>query len=142
MDNLNNRYVTVQERIFTLLKEKSIQQKDFAKVIGVHEGTLSKWKKGKNISFVKQLDIIAEALGTTEEWLLYGGEGSPPPRRKKEPPPEIRGGLSAEPLDPDEKQLIHDYRTLNTQGQEYIRQTMHMAVQIYKKSSDLSKLEG
>lgn len=140
MDNLNNRYVAVQERIFTLLKEKSIQQKDFAKAIGVHEGTLSKWKKGKNISFVKQLDIIAEALGTTEEWLLYGGDAAPPGKAK--PTPKTRDVPAPEPLAPDEQQLLHDYRALNTQGQEYIRQTMHMAVQIYKKSPDLSKLEG
>ena len=32
----------------------------------------------------------------------------------------------------DELQLIQDYRRLNQQGKEYIRQTMYMAVPIYK----------
>lgn len=41
----------------------------------------------------------------------------------------------------DERQLIEDYRTLNDQGQEYIRQTMYMATQIYKKMPDLSSVE-
>lgn len=41
----------------------------------------------------------------------------------------------------DERQLIKDYRALNDQGQEYIRQTMYMATQTYKKMPDLSDLE-
>ena len=41
----------------------------------------------------------------------------------------------------DEQQLIDDYRALNEQGQEYIRQTMYMAKQTHKKMPDLSDLE-
>lgn len=78
MDNLNNRFVPVRERIFALLKEKSIQQKDFAKTIGVHKGTMSNWKKGKSFSFMKQLDVIADALDTSEVWLLTGREAVTP----------------------------------------------------------------
>lgn len=140
MDIMNNFYTPIRCRIFTLLESKAIPQKKFAEAIGVNAVTVTRWKTGQSFSFVKQLDIIAEALGTSEAFLLHGGEGGPPPRRKKESPP---GAPAApEPLTPDEQQLLHDYRTLNAQGQEYIRQTMHMAVQTYKKSSDLSKLEG
>lgn len=41
----------------------------------------------------------------------------------------------------EEKQLVDDYRSLNEQGQEYIRQTMYMAKQTHKKMPDLSDLE-
>lgn len=41
----------------------------------------------------------------------------------------------------DETQLIDDYRSLNEQGQEYIRQTMYMAKQTHKKMPDLSDME-
>lgn len=41
----------------------------------------------------------------------------------------------------DEQQLVRDYRELNAQGQEYIRQTMYMAKQTHKKMPDLSDLE-
>ena len=41
----------------------------------------------------------------------------------------------------DEQQLIDDYRSLNEQGQEYIRQTMYMAKQTHKKMPDLSDME-
>lgn len=44
-------------------------------------------------------------------------------------------------LTADETQLIDDYRSLNEQGQEYIRQTMYMAKQTHKKMPDLSNLE-
>ena len=41
----------------------------------------------------------------------------------------------------DKQQLIDEYRSLNEQGQEYIRQTMYMAKQTHKKMPDLSNLE-
>ena len=44
-------------------------------------------------------------------------------------------------LSPDEHQLVEDYRSLNEQGQEYIRQTMYMAKQTHKKMPDLSDVE-
>lgn len=49
------------------------------------------------------------------------------------------GGSGA--LTPDERQLLNDYRSMNKQGQEYIRQTMFMAKQTYKKMRDDSDLE-
>lgn len=45
-------------------------------------------------------------------------------------------------LSSDESQLVEDYRSLNEQGQEYIRQTMYMAKQTYKKMPDVSDLEN
>lgn len=44
-------------------------------------------------------------------------------------------------LNPDERRLVDDYRLMNPQGQEYIRQTMYMATQTYKKTAHLSDLE-
>lgn len=40
-------------------------------------------------------------------------------------------------LSPDELKLIQDYRKLNRQGQEYIRQTMYIAVPVYKGDSNV-----
>ena len=48
---------------------------------------------------------------------------------------------SSSGLSVDEEKLISDYRSLNMQGQEYIRQTMYMARTIYKKCSDVSIVE-
>ena len=51
--------------------------------------------------------------------------------------PPVESDVSFEGLTPDEVKLIQDYRNLNHQGQEYIRQTMYMALPIYKRHSDL-----
>lgn len=45
-------------------------------------------------------------------------------------------------LSSDEHQLVDDYRSLNAQGQEFIRQTMYAAKQAYKKMPDVSDLEN
>lgn len=74
MDNLNNLFIPVRERIFTLLASKSISQRDFAQMIDVIPQTITDWKKGKSFSFMKKLNPIADALNTTEVWLLTGIE--------------------------------------------------------------------
>ena len=56
--------------------------------------------------------------------------------------PQIAQNTAPVPaLSADEQQLIDDYRSLNEQGQEYIRQTMYMAKQTHKEMPDLSHLE-
>lgn len=45
-------------------------------------------------------------------------------------------------LEPDEKLFLEDYRDLNKEGQDYIRQTMAMVKRSYvRKLNDVSKLE-
>ena len=40
-------------------------------------------------------------------------------------------------LDDIEQKLISDFRSLSPQGQDYIRQQMFMAREVYKKEQDL-----
>ena len=58
----------------------------------------------------------------------------------EQPPPE--SVATFEGLSQDEVKLIQDYRNLNLQGQQYIRQTMFMATSIYKRLSDVSAVEN
>lgn len=48
---------------------------------------------------------------------------------------------AAQTLTTDERQLIEDYRSLNKDGQEYIRHTMFMVKQTHKKIPNLSNME-
>ena len=57
----------------------------------------------------------------------------------EQPPGE--NDAAFEGLSPDEVKLIQDYRNLNRQGQEYIRQTMYMALPIYIRHSDAAGVE-
>ena len=74
LDNFNNLYIPVRERIFTLAKSKALSQKEFAKAIKISPQVTTDWKAGRNFSFMKKLSPIAEALGTSEVWLLTGKE--------------------------------------------------------------------
>ena len=62
----------ISERIFKILKDKSMTQTEFAKRAGIACSTISEWKKRKtNPSADKIMDICA-ALEVTPEQLLSG----------------------------------------------------------------------
>ena len=60
------------DRIFELVDGKFKEQKDFASVLGVPAPRVSECRKRKSASFQRCLPQIAEALGTTTEYLLTG----------------------------------------------------------------------
>ena len=75
----------IVDRLFELVDERFREQKAFAAAIGVSDDTASNWRRRKSASFSKYLPQIAEALGTTTEYLLTGN---------KEPAPTSGDGLS------------------------------------------------
>lgn len=62
----------IVDRLFSLVDQKYKEQKEFAQDIGVHPTRISEWRKRKSQSYQKYLPQIAEALGTTTEYLLTG----------------------------------------------------------------------
>lgn len=56
-----------------------MEQKKFASLVGVSPQKVSEWKSGKAKSYTKRIPQIAEALGTTTEYLLTGNG----PKQKK-----------------------------------------------------------
>lgn len=60
------------DRIFELVDQKYKEQRNFAKDIGVTASIVSEWRRGKSSSFNKYLPQIADALGTSVEYLLTG----------------------------------------------------------------------
>lgn len=63
---------SIPERIFNLLDEKGLEQKEFAKLIGTSDKTVSAWKTGRAKSYSKYLSQIAEALDTSVDYLING----------------------------------------------------------------------
>ena len=59
-------------RIFELVYEAHMEQKQFASILGTTDKTVSAWRTGRSKSYTKYLPQIAEALGTTTEYLLTG----------------------------------------------------------------------
>lgn len=67
------------ERIFALLRERKIEQKELARLVGTTDKTVSAWKNGRSQSYTKYLTQIAEVLDTSVEYLLTGEEKKPAP---------------------------------------------------------------
>ena len=73
------------DRIFDIVDSKYKEQRDFATQLGVTPSIVSEWRRRKSASYQRRLPEIAEALGTTTEYLLTC---------KKEPAPTSGDGLS------------------------------------------------
>ena len=115
----------ISERIFKLLKEKNMMQKDFAAQIGVANSTLSEWKKKKTNPTADKIMIICAVLDVTPEQLLTG----------KGIDDEEVDTLSHDSLvTPAERQLVSDFHGM----QEAQKKRLLAYVEVLKK---LEKLE-
>lgn len=65
-------YDAARDRLFSLLKEKGLSQKDFAEMLQISPQTVTDWKKGKSRSFTLQIGQICNLLETTPTWILFG----------------------------------------------------------------------
>ncbi len=66
--------MTISERIFCILKERSMSQKEFGKKTGIAESTISDWKKKGTNPVSDKVLIISEVLGISPMELLSGVE--------------------------------------------------------------------
>ena len=65
---------TVSDRIFELLKEKKMSQKEFAQRTGIAESSISDWKKKRTNPVSDKILIICEVLEVSPYDLLSGAE--------------------------------------------------------------------
>ena len=66
----------ISERIFELLKLKGISQKDFSKLTGISQSTISDWKTKKTNPAADKIKIICDVLGLTPTELLTDTEAA------------------------------------------------------------------
>lgn len=66
--------MTTAERIFALLQQSNMEQKDLAARLEITDKTVSAWRTCRSQSYVKYLPKIAEILGVTVDE-LFQGEG-------------------------------------------------------------------
>ena len=67
----------IASRIFELADKLFAEQRDFAVAIGVTPSIVSQWRNGNTTSFKSRLDVIAQVLGTTADYLLTGEKENP-----------------------------------------------------------------
>lgn len=65
---------TVSDRIFELLKERKMSQKEFAQKTGIAPSTISDWKKKRTNPVSDKILIICEVLEVSPYELLSGAE--------------------------------------------------------------------
>lgn len=65
---------TVSDRIFELLKERKMTQKEFAQRTGIAESSISDWKKKRTNPVSDKILIICEVLDVSPYKLLSGAE--------------------------------------------------------------------
>ena len=66
--------MTITERIFGILAQKGLSQKEFSKNIDVNEKTVSAWKKNNSLPPVDKISKISEFLGVSITYLITGAE--------------------------------------------------------------------
>ena len=64
----------ISERIFELLKIKGISQKEFSKLTGISQSTISDWKTKKTNPAADKIKIICNVLELTPTELLEDAE--------------------------------------------------------------------
>lgn len=64
--------MTISERIFKILDEEKMTQKEFANKTGIPQSTISDWKKKNTNPASDKILIICEVLETTPYELLSG----------------------------------------------------------------------
>ena len=99
---------TPVSRILDKMKEKGLDQKTFAKEIGVRAPAITEWKKGTSSSYTKFLPQIAQVLDTSVEYLMTG-------ESIKKQPTGGPDGLSKEEAD-----LLDLFRCLPADRQELV----------------------
>ena len=112
--------MTITERLFLVLSNKNLSQKEFAKAINVNEKTVSAWKKNNSLPSADKISDISDFLNISLEYLLTGQEKSP-----------------SSYLTENEQKIIDVFKNLNnTQQGEIIGRAQLMAEQneiLYRK---------
>ena len=68
--------MTVSEKIFEILNERGMSQKEFSEKTGISQSSISDWKRKKTNPVSEKIMIIWQALNVTSEELLSGTEGT------------------------------------------------------------------
>jgi len=67
--------MTISDRIFQILKERNMTQKEFSKKCGIAESSISDWKRKRTNPSAENILNICNALGVSADELLSGTIG-------------------------------------------------------------------
>lgn len=67
--------MTISDKIFELLKERGMTQKEFSEATGISQSSISDWKRKRTNPVSEKILIICEVLGVSPYELLSGTDG-------------------------------------------------------------------
>ena len=111
-------YTNVGKRMKTLRKQAGYTQEQIADALDVTVAFISNIENDRVKMNLRVLSYYAKLLNVSIDYLLTGKE---------------KESKSTVILSDIEEKLINDFRNLSPQGQDYIRQQMFMAREVYKK---------
>ena len=97
--------MTISEKIFDLIKERGMTQKEFAQKTGISQSSISDWKRKKTNPVSEKILIICETLKVTPYELLSGTDG--------EGKRSNRADLLLLEKESEEGQLIMEYMSMD-----------------------------
>lgn len=107
------------ENLFQRIKDCKITAKKLSEDTGISTGNISDWKNGRSMPSASKLDILANYLDCSVDYLLGRDWGS-----------NISG------LSNTEKEIIDKFRSLSDEGRDYILKTLDIASYKYNKMPD------
>ena len=115
----------IAKNILFYRKRAGYTQKELARMLGVNNSAVSNWENGLNSIDIDTLFQACEIFGITLND-MYG----------KYADRENFTASADSSLSQTEQYLLNGFRGLTKQGQDYILQTLHIAMNTYKKAAD------
>ena len=97
-------------RILELMQEKEISETEIQRLIGVPKGSFSNWKRNSGHSYYRYVDVIADRLGVTIDYLIRGHE-------------TFNGAMTEE-----EVEVLNNYRRLTPKGKKVIAENIKLII--------------
>lgn len=115
--------MTLGERMKGLRLSAGLTQEQLAERVGLKKQNISRYENSHCEPNIRTAKRIAEALGVSIEEMATDRDAMQPKKN----------GSDSHALTPEEMTLVIDYRSLDSIGREYIRQTMVLAKMSYLK---------
>lgn len=119
----------ISERIFKLLSDKKMTQREFANQVGIATSTVSEWKKKKTNPNVDKIMDICAVLEVTPEQLLTG--------KGIDDEEEETSNNHERLITPQEKILLDDYHNM----QEAQKKRLLAYVEILKQLESMEEIK-
>ena len=110
--------MTISDKIFELIRERGMSQKEFSEATGIAQSTISDWKRKKTNPAADKIMVICEALQISPETLLTGRGRT-----------ETSGSLpyiDTEIKEDAEEQLVDSFRTFSEDKKRRLLAYMNM----------------